>query len=112
MNLEETHASRRSLDLLDVDVGVFLVGLAGELGELLGDVGVDLEAGLAPADLHLAEVALHDAAATAEHRQQPLRIGALLAPDVDAEPHAAHVVVAAAPTPSRRRRPIAVVVAV
>src|SRR5262249_38779121 len=69
-----------------MDVAVPVVRLADGPGEPRAGIAADLGAGLSHQDLALADLGLHDVAAPAQERDQPLRISVLRAPDVDREP--------------------------
>src|SRR5215510_11857722 len=86
---------RDRVERLDVDVAILGVGLADGGGEALADVVRDLDAGLAREDPDVADRVLGDAAAPAQERDQPFRIGVLRAADVDREPDELARVVAA-----------------
>ena len=81
-------ALRGAFERLDPD-RVFLVGALDHGGEGFRDPLRNLELGRGVHDLDRADIALRDAAATADHRQQPARFGVLAAADGGAEPDAA-----------------------
>src|SRR5947209_221927 len=78
--------TRSGVERLDLDVAVPVVRHADGLGEPRAGIAADLDAGLPHQDLDLADVLLHDVAAPAQQRDQPLRIRVLRPPDVDREP--------------------------
>src|ERR1043165_9391740 len=74
------------VERLDMDVAVPVVGLSDRPGEPRAGIAVDLDAGLSHQDLDRADLSLLDAAAPAQERDRPLRIGVLRGPGVDGEP--------------------------